>query len=78
MAPRLLKMPLDGPRIAQDATRMSQGLHQDASRMVPRLLRMHPGRPQDSQDGFRIAEDAPRMSRGLSLDAFRMALGWPG
>ena len=46
-------MAKDGPRIRQDAPRMSHGSPQDALRMVPGLLRM-------AEDGARIARDAPR------------------
>jgi hypothetical protein len=72
MAPGLLRMTEDGPRIAQDARRMSKGLSQDAPRMAPGLLRM-------TQGGPRIAKDAPRMSQGLHQDGSRFAQdgqGW--
>jgi hypothetical protein len=40
MTPELFLMAEDGPRIAQDAPRMLQGLRQDAPRMAPGLLRI--------------------------------------
>ena len=61
-------MAKDGPRIRQDAPRMSHGSPQDALRMVPGLLRM-------AEDGARIARDAPRMFQGLPQCAPGMAPG---
>ena len=76
MATKLFRMTQDGPRIAQDALRMFQGLPQDAIRMAPGLRRM-------AQDGIRIAQDASeclRIALGCNQDGLRIAqdgLGWP-